>query len=134
MRSHYEFEAGPWSNTLISGFVQDPDRKKLSKSAGNSPDDPMAIIGEYSADAVRYWASGERPGMDLALDRNQFKVGRRLATKILNAAKFVLSFGETEGQPSQPLDLSMLGGLADVVEDATASFANYDYSRALERT
>src|SRR5207248_7325256 len=111
IRAHYEFDALPWSDTLISGFVQDPDRKKLSKSAGNSPDDPMAIIAEYSADAVRYWAAGERPGMDLALDRNQFKVGRRLATKVLNVAKFVLGFGETEGAPTQPLDLAMLDEL-----------------------
>src|SRR5258708_26778297 len=100
--SQYEHNLLTWANAANTGFVNDPDRKKLSKSAGNSPDDPIAIIAEYGADAVRYWASGERPGMDLALDRNQFKVGRRLATKILNAAKFVLSFGETQGQPSHP--------------------------------
>ena len=135
-RSHYEFDTLPWSDALISGFVQDPDRKKLSKSAGNSPDDPMAIIGEYSADAVRYWASGERPGMDLALDRNQFKVGRRLATKILNASRFVLGFGDepSAGPPTAPLDLAMLGLLADVVDEATRSFEDYEYTRALERT
>src|SRR5436305_1719416 len=69
IRSHYELDTEPWSDALISGFVQDPDRKKLSKSAGNSPDDPMALIAEYGPDAVRYWAAGERPGMDLALDR-----------------------------------------------------------------
>jgi valyl-tRNA synthetase len=96
----------------------------------------MAIIGEYSADAVRYWASGERPGMDLALDRNQFKVGRRLATKILNASRFVLGFGDepSAGVPTAPLDLAMLGLLADVVDDATRSFEDYEYTRALERT
>src|SRR5436853_251804 len=96
IRSHYECDATPWTDALISGFVQDPDRKKLSKSAGNSPDDPLAIVAEYGPDAVRYWAAGERPGMDLALDRNQYKVGRRLAMKILNASRFVLGFGETQ--------------------------------------
>ncbi|MEY2405027.1 MAG: valyl-tRNA synthetase [Acidimicrobiaceae bacterium] len=136
IRSHYEFDTAPWSDALISGFVQDPDRKKLSKSAGNSPDDPMAIIGEFGADAVRYWASGERPGMDLALDRNQFKVGRRLATKILNASRFVLGFGEQPdaAAASAPLDLAMLGLLAEVVDDATKAFEEYEYTRALERT
>jgi valyl-tRNA synthetase len=136
IRSHYEFDTVPWSDALISGFVQDPDRKKLSKSAGNSPDDPMAIIGEFGADAVRYWASGERPGMDLALDRNQFKVGRRLATKILNASRFVLGFGEqpSAAAASAPLDLAMLGLLAEVVDDATKSFEEYEYTKALERT
>jgi len=138
IRAHYEFDSAPWTDTLISGFVIDPDRKKLSKSAGNSPDDPMAIIGEYGADAVRYWAAGGRPGMDLALDRNQFKVGRRLAMKILNASRFVLSFGEVDphgdATPTHPLDLAMLGALADVVTDATNAFESYDYSRALEHT
>jgi valyl-tRNA synthetase len=134
IRSHYEFDSLPWSDALISGFVNDPDRKKLSKSAGNSPDDPMAIIGEYGSDAVRYWASGERPGMDLALDRNQFKVGRRLATKILNASRFALGFGDADDAATAPLDLAMLAGLAAVVDEATASFGAYDYPRALERT
>ena len=134
IRSHYEFDAVPWSDALISGFVYDPDRKKLSKSAGNSPDEPMAVIAEYGADAVRYWAAGGRPGMDLAFDRNQFKVGRRLATKILNASRFTLGFGEADGPVSEPLDLAMLRELAIVIDEATAAFDGYDYSRALERT
>jgi valyl-tRNA synthetase len=72
--------------------------------------------------------------MDLALDRNQFKVGRRLATKLLNAAKFVLGFGAAEGTPDRPLDVAMLGELARVVDEATTAFAEYEYTRALERT
>jgi valyl-tRNA synthetase len=74
--------------------------------------------------------------MDLALDRNQFKVGRRLATKILNASRFVLGFGEEPGAAgaSAPLDLAMLGLLAEVVDDATKSFEDYEYTKALERT
>jgi valyl-tRNA synthetase len=134
VRSHYEFDTLPWSDALISGFVNDPDRKKLSKSAGNSPDDPIAIIGEYGSDAVRYWAAGGRPGMDLSLDRNQFKVGRRLATKVLNASKFALSFEATGGEVTAPLDLAMLAQLRDVVQEATAAFDAYEYTRALERT
>ena len=134
VRAHYHFDSEPWSDALISGFVNDPDRKKLSKSAGNSPDDPIAIIGEYGSDAVRYWAAGGRPGMDLALDRNQFKVGRRLATKVLNASKFTLSFGEADGTPDAPLDLAMLAELRRVIDEATAAFEAYEYTRALERT
>jgi valyl-tRNA synthetase len=134
IRSHYEFDQLPWTDAMISGFVNDPDRKKLSKSAGNSPDEPMAIIGDFGSDAVRYWAAGAKPGMDLALDRNQFKVGRRLATKILNASRFALSFGEADGPVDKPLDLAMLRGLAAVIDEATTAFDAYDYSRALERT
>jgi valyl-tRNA synthetase len=136
VRSHFEFDALPFSNAAISGFVFDPERKKLSKSQGNSPDDPNAVIAEYGSDAVRYWAAGGRPGMDVAFDRNQLKVGRRRAIKLLNASKFVLSFGEPAATavPAQPLDLAVLEQLADVVDEATAAFEVYDYTRALERT
>jgi valyl-tRNA synthetase len=136
VRSHYEFGSLPFTNAAISGFVFDPDRKKLSKSAGNSPDDPNAVIAEYGSDAVRYWAAGGRPGMDVAFDRNQLKVGRRLAIKLLNASKFVLSFGEpaAAAAPSQPLDLALLTQLAEVVRESTAAFEAYDYTKALERT
>jgi valyl-tRNA synthetase len=134
VRSHYEFDVAPWTNAAISGFVTDPDRKKMSKSKGNSQDNPPDVLAEYGADAVRYWAAGGRPGQDTIFDRNVFKVGRRLATKLLNASKFVLSFGETEGEPSAPLDLAMLGLLGPVIDEATAAFESYDYTRALERT
>jgi valyl-tRNA synthetase len=135
VRSHYEHDVLPWSNAAISGFIFDPDRKKLSKSAGNMPDDPAALIGRHGADAVRYWSANGRPGMDLAFDEGVMKVGRRLAIKILNASKFALGLdATTEGVATAPLDRSMLAGLAALVEEATAAFERYDYARALERT
>src|SRR5439155_571304 len=116
VRAELEFQKLPFSDVAISGFVRDPDRKKLSKSAGNSPDDPYALIDTHGADAIRYWACGARPGRDLELDRNQFKIGRRLAIKILNASKFVLSRLGPEGEITAPLDNAMLAKLADVVD------------------
>jgi valyl-tRNA synthetase len=136
VRSHYEHGALPWRNAAISGFIVDPDRKKLSKSAGNMPDDPMTLIGRHGADAVRYWAANGRPGMDMTFDEGQMKVGRRLAIKLLNASKFALGLGSAEatGEPTEPLDLAMLQGLAELVEEVTAVFDRFDYARALERT
>jgi valyl-tRNA synthetase len=135
VRSHYECDALPWANAAISGFVFDPDRKKLSKSAGNAPDNPTALIEAYGADAVRYWAAGGRPGMDLALDQGQMKIGRRLATKVLNASRFALGAGAgTAGGVTEPLDRSMLVTLAALVSSSTEAFDRFDYARALERT
>ncbi|MGI8662083.1 MAG: valine--tRNA ligase [Acidimicrobiales bacterium] len=135
VRSHYAFGELPWRHVAISGFVADPERKKLSKSSGNAADDPHDLLREYGADAVRYWAAGGRPGQDTVFDRNQFKEGRRLAIKLLNASKFALGLGEAPANASidEPIDRAMLGALADVVDSATVAFDSYDYARALER-
>ncbi|MGH9137118.1 MAG: class I tRNA ligase family protein, partial [Acidimicrobiales bacterium] len=135
VRAHYEHDSLPFINAAISGFVIDPDRKKLSKSAGNEEDAPMTLIGEFGADAVRYWAANGRPGADRAFDRNQFKIGRRLAIKLLNASRFALGLGDPDAgaMVDHPLDRSMLARLAAVVDEATAAFEQYDFSRALER-
>jgi valyl-tRNA synthetase len=135
VRSQYEHGVLPWTTAAISGFIVDPDRKKLSKSAGNMPDSPPALIERHGADAVRYWAAAGRPGLDAIFDEGQMKIGRRLAIKLLNASKFALGLGSTTGGAvTDPLDRSMLAGLATLVEGATASFDRYDYARALERT
>ena len=120
VRSHYEHDSLPWANAAISGFIVDPDRKKLSKSAGNA-DDPVALLAQYGADAVRYWSANGRPGMDMAFDEGQMKIGRRLAIKLLNASKFALGFGADRagGTVTEPLDQAMLTELAHLVDDAT---------------
>ena len=134
VRSHLEDGCLPWSHAAISGWILDPDRKKMSKSKGNVVT-PMGMLDQYGADAVRYWAASGRPGTDTAYDEGQMKIGRRLSIKILNASKFALSFA---GDPSAPVtedvDLSMLAGLREVVAQATAAMEDYNYTRALEVT
>ena len=137
VRAHHEHGSVPWTNAAISGWILDPDRKKMSKSKGNvvTPED---LVIQHSADAVRYWAASGRLGTDAAFDPGQIKVGRRLAIKVLNASKFALSFGEVEGDlaaaVTEPLDRSMLAALADVVRSATTGFEAWDYTRSLEIT
>ena len=137
LRSALEDDRSPWSNAAISGFIVDPDRKKMSKSKGNVVT-PAAILDQHGSDAVRYWAASSRLGTDAAFDVNnptQIKIGRRLAIKLLNAAKFVLSFPVPEGaEVTHALDASMLATLDGVVRDATKAFESYDHARALELT
>jgi valyl-tRNA synthetase len=133
VRSHYSFGTAPWRTVAISGFVYDPDRKKLSKSSDNSPDTPNNLIASFGADAVRYWAAGGRPGLDLAFDRNQFKIGRKLVVKLLNIAKFIGGFGAplAGARATHPLDTALLLRLEKTVAEATAAFEAYDFTKAL---
>ena len=138
LRSHAEDGTLPWRHVAISGWVLDPDRKKMSKSAGNVVT-PMDSLRRNGSDAVRYWAASGRLGVDVTFDPAQLKVGRRLAIKILNASRFVLSLsGPGSGGPdqgalpiSEPLDAAMLGRLAQVIGQCTASFEAYGHAGAL---
>jgi valyl-tRNA synthetase len=135
VRSHLEHGTAPWSHAALSGWILDPDRKKMSKSKGNVVT-PSDLFDSYGSDAVRYWAVGARPGVDTAFSEDQMKVGRKLATKLLNVSKFVLGIGEVDNSavPTEPIDIAMLHRLAGVVEEATVAFEAFDYARVLERT
>jgi valyl-tRNA synthetase len=153
LRAHLMHHSLPWAHAAISGWVLDPDRKKMSKSKGNVVT-PLALLEEYGSDGARYWAASGRPGTDTAFDPGQMKVGRRLAIKILNASKFALSdsrgqtastdAADSRGQtassdpgdacPSYPVDRAMLRNLSALVDEVTTAFDAYDYARVLQRT
>jgi valyl-tRNA synthetase len=132
-RAHLEHGTLPWTRAAISGWVLDPDRKKMSKSKGNVVT-PMSLLEEHGSDGVRYWAASGRPGTDTAFDAGQMRVGRRLAMKLLNASRFVLGNVDPRGPVTEAIDRGMLTALAAVVEDATSQFDEYNYAAALERT
>jgi valyl-tRNA synthetase len=133
LRAHLEQDSLPWRHAALSGWVLDPDRKKMSKSKGNVIT-PMALLEEHGSDGVRYWSANGRPGTDTAFDAQQMKVGRRLAIKLLNAAKFALMQAEPRGPITEPLDRGMLTTLAALVRESTDKLEDYDYAWVLANT
>lgn len=132
----------PWKNAVISGWILDPDRKKMSKSKGNVTT-PAHLLERYSADAVRYWAARARLGVDTTFDEQVMKLGKRLATKVVNAARFALLQLQRAGATpashpasriAHPLDVDFAAGLLAVVDKATRAFENFEYATALAAT
>ena len=115
LRAHLEHDSLPWANAAISGWVLDPDRKKMSKSKGNVVT-PIGLLDEHGSDGVRYWAASGRPGTDTAFDTNQMRVGRRLAIKVLNASRFALGAVEPRGAITAPVDRAMIRTLSALVD------------------
>jgi len=123
----------PWNHALISGWVLDPDRKKMSKSQGNVQT-PMPMIERFTADGARYWAASARLGTDTASDEKVFKIGKRLSTKLFNAGKFVLQQTAELHPITAELDRSFVAKLSTLVDRATRSFEDFNHAVVLKET
>jgi valyl-tRNA synthetase len=132
-RSYLEDGSIPWYHAAISGLVVDPDRKKMSKSKGNVVL-PTDVLDEYGSDAVRYWSASGRLGVDATADPNVFREGKRLVTKIRNAARLVRGYEGEPGEPTHPLDRALIARLRKLVEDATGEWESWDHAGALDLT
>ncbi|ACU53275.1 aminoacyl-tRNA synthetase class Ia [Acidimicrobium ferrooxidans DSM 10331] len=133
VRAELAFGRLPWRRALISGWVLDPDRKKMSKSKGNVVT-PMPLVERFGADAVRHWAANGRPGTDTAADEAQMRVGRRLAIKVANASRFALSrvASRSSHKPAWvPIDAAELEALDATIARATELLEAHDYTSAL---
>jgi valyl-tRNA synthetase len=132
-RAYLEDGSVPWWHVAISGWVLDPDRKKMSKSKGNVVL-PLDILDEYGSDAVRYWAGSARLGTDVAADPNVFREGKRLVTKIKNAARLVNGLEGDGGDAAHPLDKALSARLRALVEQVTDRWEAWDHAGALDLT
>jgi valyl-tRNA synthetase len=132
--------AEPWRHVLVSGWILDPERKKMSKSKGNVQT-PDALLDQHTVDGVRYWAARARLGTDTALEPAVMQNGRRLVTKLWNASRFVFGQLDAAGPAAlspaairEPLDAAFASRLRETIERATAAFDAFDYSAALAAT
>lgn len=142
MKSFAHENVEPWKNTYISGFILDPDRKKMSKSKGNVIT-PMDLLVKHSADAVRYWASRAKFGIDTAFEEQIMEQGRKLTMKMFNASKFAFMMVEKSGidltqdytkNITEAVDKSWVSKLKNLTISANKAFESNDYAFALELT
>ena len=137
VKAWYHSKKIPWKHVTISGWILDPDRKKMSKSKGNVVT-PTHLLKDYSSDAVRYWAAKARLGADTAFDEGVLMVGKKLSNKLFNASKFVMM--QLSDDPkltitdiTQPIDLSFVYSLKQVIIYSTEAFEKFDYASALDK-
>ncbi|RAP34299.1 valine--tRNA ligase [Candidatus Marinamargulisbacteria bacterium SCGC AAA071-K20] len=127
----------PWKNVAISGWVLDPDRKKMSKSKGNVVT-PGKLLDEYSSDAIRYWSAKARLGADTAFEESVFAIGKKLVTKLFNASKFVMmqiadADNLTEKDITVEVDRDYINTLRSLIETCGKQFEDFNYANALDR-
>src|SRR4029079_5340906 len=127
LRSELEHGSLPWKNAAISGWILDPDRKKMSKSKGNVVT-RKSLLDEHGSDGVRYWAASARPGTDTAFDPGQMKVGRRLARALVSAPQFALASPERTGHVTDAIDKGLLTMVGRLAREATDDLDDYNYA------
>jgi len=85
----------PFSDVYFTSIIRDIQGRKMSKSLGNSPD-PLDVIKEYGADALRFTVIFLAPlGQDVLFSTDKCELGRNFANKIWNAGRFLLMNKET---------------------------------------
>ncbi|NQV12806.1 MAG: valine--tRNA ligase [Parcubacteria group bacterium] len=127
----------PFKDVMISGHGLDEHGRKISKSLGNYVE-PSAILEEYGADAIRYWATGASLGANMRYSEEEIKKGKKTVNKLWNATKFCLSHFEDldldKKVELEPADQWVLDELYNTIVNATKDFDNYEYSKARNNT
>lgn len=129
----------PFSNVYYTGIVRDKQRRKMSKSLGNSPD-PLDLIAQFGADGVRMGMLLCSPaGNDILFDDSQVEQGRNFANKIWNAFRLVKGWEVKPDNGFSPEILAanklnadwFAGRLSAALLDIEDKFKGYRLSEAL---
>jgi valyl-tRNA synthetase len=126
----------PFDTVYLHGLVRDAKGKKMSKSTGNVID-PLDIIDEYGADALRFTnAAMASIGGVLKLDTSRIQGYRNFGTKLWNATRFAemndAQFGAAQPQPTQTLNRWIMGETAKVLADVDTALAQFRFNDAAQ--
>jgi valyl-tRNA synthetase len=129
--------APPFEHVFLHGLIRDQFGKKMSKSRGNTID-PLALIDEYGADALRFTiARGSNPGADMALSSDWVAGSRNFGTKLWNAVRFALTNGADAGASIDPAALTdadrwVLDRVAAVAAEVDELLEDFQFAKATE--
>jgi len=113
----------PFKNVYFTSVIRDMQGRKMSKSLGNSPD-PLNVIKEYGADALRFTVIYLAPlGQDVLFSTEKCDIGRNFANKIWNAGRFLLMNAQTI-----PLDKNLIDKHLDFSDEWIKSRLHYTLS------
>jgi len=125
----------PFRNVYYTGLIRDKQGRKMSKTLGNSPD-PLDLIAEYGADALRFGVMRSAPlGQDILFDEQQVELGRNFCNKLWNACRFrQMQGGEVQGEMDTSRlrsdDKWILLRLHQCIKELDAAFAEFKFSEA----
>ena len=133
LRSEQIASSVPWKDIMIHGFIMAPDGTPMHSSIGNVIN-PIPIIEEYGADALRYYACTCSMGIDHAFREKDVIRGRKLCNKIFNMGKFVGP--RFDSRPEMPSALRLpdkwiLSRYSEVVRNVTQHFDGYQFDKAM---
>ncbi len=95
----------PFHHVYMHGIIRHQDGSKISKSNPQPGDDPLDVIEEYGADALRYWiVTGSTPGQDVRFSLPKIANARNFANKLWNAARFVVLARDRSADGSGSVD------------------------------
>ena len=125
----------PFKNVYFTGIVRDKQRRKMSKSLGNSPD-PLELIEKYGADSVRVGILlSSAAGNDLLFDEDLMLQGRNFATKIWNAYRLMNGWQKDADLPPNNSDLQTIewfeSQLNKTISEIEDQFSKFRISDAL---
>ena len=132
--SGYHFtDSKPFRDVLLHGLILDEEGRKMSKSKNNGID-PLVVISEYGADALRFAMSyASTGGQDIRWDQRRVEMGRNFNNKLWNAARFAfINIGKDpkSGSPTSLADRWMMSRLQRAIVEITAEMESFELGQA----
>jgi valyl-tRNA synthetase len=124
----------PFSDVIIHSTILAPDGRRMSKSLGTGID-PLELIEQHGADATRYGLLKMSSGQDVRFSAQPIEEGRRLANKLWNASRLLLTAGGVEpgARPGSLEERWILARIDATRSGVEADLDTFDFAHAVER-